>query len=187
MTLNTRSSSFCFRRILKLKFGIYLKLLAASLSVLVCMAASAGPDLGAITAEQALEFVETGIDPVTSAEYGKGEIVIVDVRTPRGYRFQGAAGTGDSFRLNGADKAIVPDLGEAGLTLDGRFVELSRDGKKEMAPMGGGPTGYFAHPGQHPLRLLEQGHHDDGPDPGCICQGHRGTGGPWGASADHRV
>lgn len=105
-------------------------LLMALLST-VLTSVVAGPDPIPITANQAFDAVATGTDPVTGVGYGAGKIVIVDVRTPPEYQFQGTAGKVDSILLNGEKTPLVPDLGKAVLTQDGKYLEYTVNGKQE--------------------------------------------------------
>lgn len=102
----------------------------ALFTALALASAQAGPDPVPITAEQAFDAVTTGVDPITGIDYGAGNVVIVDLRTPAEYQFQGTAGKVDSILLKGATGSLVPDLGKARLTHNGQFLEYTLGGEK---------------------------------------------------------
>jgi rhodanese-related sulfurtransferase len=98
---------------------------------LALTSAMAGPDPVPITAEQAFDAVTTGIDPITGVDYGIGKVVIVDVRTPPEYQFQGTAGKVDSILLKDATRPVVPDQGKVMFTRQGRLLEYKLGGQKQ--------------------------------------------------------
>jgi len=95
----------------------------------------AGPDSVPITADQAFDAAVTGIDPITGVNYGAGSVVIVDVRTPSEYQFQGTAGKVDNILLKGATTPIVPNLGKVRLTQKGKSLEYTLGGKTKKTPI----------------------------------------------------
>ena len=118
-----------------MKRSRYAQYFLAVFAVLAATSAFAGPDPVPITANQAFDAVATGADPITGVKYGAGKVVIVDVRTPAEYQFQGTAGKVDSIQLKGATTPFVPDLGKAYLTQDGKFLEYKLGGKKTRTPV----------------------------------------------------
>lgn len=81
-----------------------------------------------ITADEAFDAVATGcIDGVC---YGVGKVVLIDVRTKSELDFQGGPAKVDSIELKDG-KVIVPDLGKAKLTKDGKTLEYTINGKKK--------------------------------------------------------
>lgn len=108
----------------------YIKLAIGTAASLALSIACAGPDPQPITAEQAFDAVMTGIDPVTGVKHGIGNIVIVDVRTAAEYQFQGTAGKVESIQLKGMEEPVVPDMGKARLSVDGKSLEYLLDGIK---------------------------------------------------------
>ena len=93
-----------------------------------------------ITAEQAFDAVATGCLPdtpgteggpgVPAACYGVGKVILVDVRTETEVDFQGGPAKVDTIVLkNGTE--IVPDMGKAILTQDGKFLNYTVNGKKK--------------------------------------------------------
>ena len=87
-----------------------------------------------ITAEQAFDAVATGCLPdtpdVPGACYGFGNVILVDVRTQTEVDFQGGPAKVDTIVLkNGTE--IVPDMGKAILTQDGKFLNYTVNGKKK--------------------------------------------------------
>jgi len=114
-----------------MKCNRYITIFSALITALAMTTAFAGPDPIPITAEQAFDAVMTGIDPITDVDHGVGKIVIVDVRTPPEYQFQGTAGKVDSILLKGASSPFVPDLGKAKISQDGLFLEYTLGGKKK--------------------------------------------------------
>jgi len=91
----------------------------------------AGPDPVPITADQAFDAVMKGIDPIDGVDYGIGKVVIVDLRTPAEFQFQGTAGKVESILLAGAADPVVPDLGKARNTTDGKSLEYTIGGKRK--------------------------------------------------------
>ncbi|MEN8183965.1 MAG: hypothetical protein ABFS46_15670 [Myxococcota bacterium] len=79
--------------------------------------------------------VMTGTDPVTGVKHGTGKVVLVDVRTPPEYQFQGTAGKVDNILLKGVASPVVPDRGKAKFTQDGRFLEYTLGGEKRRTPV----------------------------------------------------
>ena len=81
-----------------------------------------------ITADEAFDAVATGcIGGVCS---GVGKVVLVDVRTVSELDFQGGPAKVDSIELKNGT-VIVPDLGKAKLTKDGKFLNYTVNGKKK--------------------------------------------------------
>ena len=81
-----------------------------------------------ITADEAFDAVATGcIDGVC---YGVGKVVLVDVRTESELDFQGGPAKVDSIELKDGT-VIIPDLGKAKLTKDGKFLNYTVNGKKK--------------------------------------------------------
>ncbi|MDB4303705.1 hypothetical protein N9934_02825 [Desulfosarcina sp.] len=115
--------------ILKIKLLFHLLFIQAVISILLLAPALAGPDPIPITAEQAFDAVMTGIDPVSGIKHGVGNVVIVDVRTPPEYQFQGTAGKVDSIQLKGATVPSAPDLGKVRLVEEGRYLSYKIRGK----------------------------------------------------------
>jgi len=118
-----------FERKLKMKLNQHTRLLVIFLISLVSTFAWAGPDPVPITADAAFDAVASGTDPVSGAEYGIGKVVVVDVRTPAEFQFQGTAGRVDSMLLKGDAEPLVPDLGKVRLTGDGKKIEYRVGGE----------------------------------------------------------
>lgn len=57
--------------------------------------------------------------------------MIVDVRTPAEFQFQGAAGKVDSIQLEGTATPLTPDLGKVRFSGGGKFLEYAVAGKQE--------------------------------------------------------
>ncbi len=67
---------------------------------------------------------------VPAACYGVGKVILVDVRTETEVDFQGGPAKVDTIVLkNGTE--IVPDMGKAILTQDGKFLNYTVNGKKK--------------------------------------------------------
>jgi len=109
----------------------FMQSVLAAVTALAVTSTLAGPDPVPITADQAFDAVMTGADPITGVNYGVGNVVIVDLRTPAEYQFQGTAGKVDSILLKGAAAPVVPDLGKAKNSQDGKFLEYTIGGKKK--------------------------------------------------------
>jgi len=116
--------------------GDFARVLLAAIVALAAGSVPAGPDPMPITAEQAFDAVTMGVDPVTGKHYSAGQIVIVDVRTPPEYQFQGTAGKVDHILLRGDETPVVPDLGKALLTPNGRYLEYRVDGEARRTGVG---------------------------------------------------
>ncbi|MDJ0957437.1 MAG: hypothetical protein QNI91_11285 [Arenicellales bacterium] len=112
-----------------MKRSLFKQFLPMMITSLLLTSAWGGPDPLPITAEQAFDAVMTGIDPITGVDNGIGNVVIVDVRTPPEYQFQGTAGKVDSILLKGATASFTPDLGKVVITPDGQFLEYALDGE----------------------------------------------------------
>ena len=137
-----------------------MRLLAATVSALALTPALAVIDpTGPIplTADQTFDAVATGCLPDTPGVpgrcYGVGKVVLVDVRTQSELDFQGGPAKVDEIVLKdskchhhhhhgkGHDQdgqctcpgsPIVPDLGKAILTQDGKYLEYKVKGKKQQ-------------------------------------------------------
>jgi hypothetical protein len=111
-------------------------LLAAASAVAMTPALAAIDPTGPIpiTAEQAFDAVATGCLPDTPEQpgacYGVGKVILVDVRTQTEVDFQGGPAKVDTIVLKDGTE-IVPDLGKAILTQDGKFLEYTLEGKKK--------------------------------------------------------
>jgi len=106
-----------------------IQIFSSLTAALVITTVLAGPDPVPITAEQAFDAVMTGIDPVTGVKHGVGNVVIVDVRTPPEYQFQGTVGRVDSMLLKGAAATFTPDMGKATISPDGQFLDYAVEGQ----------------------------------------------------------
>lgn len=111
-------------------------LLAAASSVTMATALAEIDSTGPIpiTAEQAFDAVATGCLPdtpeVAGACYDVGKVILVDVRTQTEVDFQGGPAKVDMIVLKDGSE-IVPDLGKAKLTQDGKFLAYTVNGKKK--------------------------------------------------------
>jgi rhodanese-related sulfurtransferase len=106
----------------------YICVLLTIVSTVPMTAPLAGPDPIPITAEEAFDAVQTGV--IRGSRYGVGKIALVDVRTLEEYQFQGTPAKVDSILLKNGT-SVVPDLGKARLTQEGKFIEYTLRGTKK--------------------------------------------------------
>lgn len=114
-----------------MKLSLYKQFFLAMITATVLTPAMAVIDpTGPIplTADEAFDAVATGC--IGGTCYGVGKVVLVDVRTQSELDFQGGPAKVDSIELKDGT-IIVPDMGKAKLTKDGKSLEYTVNGEKE--------------------------------------------------------